>query len=215
MLPPQEERLERAAESLRTRWGIHDQACPDVITMIFKLKYEGLITGYALVPDADLPEDEAEYDPHKRLLRIRESTFHAANDLYGRSTKNRARFTVAHEVGHIILGHERIRHRNISERKIERIVIQTRIDETEANRFASALLMPRHLVDLTSNPTIQELARKFQVSEAAAKIRLEELLRLRRREQRNKRPSPDVVRQFLLEAKSRGMKIVSLDDDDE
>lgn len=213
MLPSHEEHIERAAEIARERWGIHNQTCPCVITMIYKLKHDGTITNYAVVPDAELPDDEAEYDPYTRMVTFRESTFQAANDLYGRPAKTRARFTCAHEIGHIVLKHKRVRHRNVSDRKIERILVSTRVDESEANRFAGALLMPRHLIRLEATPTAEEIAQRFQVSEFAARIRLEELLRSQRRKEGIKRPAPNAVREFLLEARNRGMKIKSLDDE--
>ena len=56
MLPSHEERLERAADALRIRWGIHNQLCPDVVTMIYKLKSERLISDFSLVPDVEMPE---------------------------------------------------------------------------------------------------------------------------------------------------------------
>jgi hypothetical protein len=42
---------------------------------------------------------------------------------------------------------------------------------------------------------------------------LEELLRSQRRKEGIKRPAPNAVREFLLEARNRGMKIKSLDDE--
>lgn len=46
MNPLLEEQLESLADKTRIRWGIHDQRCPDVVTMIYKLKKEGSIMGY-------------------------------------------------------------------------------------------------------------------------------------------------------------------------
>jgi hypothetical protein len=212
MIPSHELRIESLADSTRERWGLRDQKCPDVITMLFKLKHERKIVGYELVADIALPDDEAEYNPLKGLLRLRHSVFQSANDLYGRPAKARARFTLAHEFGHIILNHTRIRHRNISDRKIERIVTQTRIDEAEANRFAGALLIPRHLVDASKAISAEELAIDFQVSESAARVRADELQRMRRRSTGIKRELPQEVREFLLEAKKRGAEIKSIDD---
>lgn len=213
MLPSNEERIEQAATELRERWGIPNQACPDIITMIFKLKHEELIADYVRVPDAELPDDEAEYNSHARVLKLRESVFQAANDIYGRIAKSRARFTITHEIAHVILGHTGTRHRNVSDRKIERILPRIRVDEIEANRFAAAFLMPSHLIDLSLNPTPAEISFQFQVSEAAASARLDQLKRLERRRSGSKRPLPASVREYLIEARSRGFKINSLDEE--
>ncbi len=213
MLPSNEERIENAAIELRRRWGILDQKCPDIPTMIFKLKHEGLITDYARVPDIEMPDDEAEYNSRTGILKIRESVFQAANDIYGRKAKNRARFTIAHEIAHVVLEHTGTRHRNVSDRKIERILTQIRVDEIEANRFAAAFLMPMHLIALGLNPTPAEISFQFQVSELAASTRLAQLKRLERRKSGTKRPLPDFVREYLSEARSRGHKIKSLDEE--
>lgn len=212
MNPSREEQLEKLAERTRIRWGIHNQFCPDVITMIYKLKKEGEIKNYALVSNIELPDEEAEFDPHEKILKIRTSTFYAANDPYGRPGKPRARFTIAHEVGHVLRHHKRVRHRSISDKTIEKIVLQTRVDEIEANRFAGALLMPTHLIDLDVLRTPVMLAEKFQVSQHAAEIRFEEIQRISRRQKGIKRKLPESVRDFLLEAKRRGLKVDSLDD---
>lgn len=180
--------------------------------MLFKLKNEGKISDYDLVSDLELPEDEAEFDPLTRLLRLRRSVFCAANDLYSGPEKPRARFTLAHEFGHVVLNHKRIRHRNISNRITERVNTQTRIDEAEANRFAGALLIPRHLVEAPTAISSLQLAHEFQVSEPAAAVRLQELQRMWRRERGLKRELPEPVRQLLLEAQNRGLEVKSLPD---
>lgn len=73
----------------------------------------------------------------------------------------RRRFTLAHELGHIYLGHED----------------DADEQEREADRFAAQLLMPRILVDQLvrlwgKNLPAEELAAVFGVSHAAAKNRL-------------------------------------------
>jgi len=119
---------------------------PDMITVVFKLKKHGLINNYIRVPDAEMGGSEAYFDPETRLLHISESTFCSANDMSTRSTleRRRARFTIAHEIGHIALGHDRILHRGGSNafRKQANGVQQA---EREAEQFAAAFLAPAHL----------------------------------------------------------------------
>lgn len=97
---------------------------------------------------------------------------------------NRQRFTIAHEIGHVLLhkGTEvhvdrayRVNMRNnISSQAVDK-------DEIEANRFAAALLMPEHMliddlkgmeIDFESEDDLAELATKYEVSLKAMAIRL-------------------------------------------
>lgn len=88
----------------------------------------------------------------------------------------RKRFSTAHELGHIILWH--------LSNQYERIDYKMRKDgwynpeelkeEKEANLFASALLMPAHLVQklFSENKQIYEMSSIFWVSDQAIRIRL-------------------------------------------
>jgi len=50
--------------------GIDDQTNPDMMTMMGKLKHLDLIKNYQRVPDIQMPEDDAEYDPSSQVLRL-------------------------------------------------------------------------------------------------------------------------------------------------
>ena len=85
----------------------------------------------------------------------------------------RQRFTIAHELGHFVLGHgSRFRDpkQNFSSTNFDR-------KEVAANKFAAALLMPRELVRSLimeeDIKTVHELAAKLNVSEVAMKYQLE------------------------------------------
>lgn len=56
----------------------------------------------------------------------------------------RQRFTIAHEIGHIILDHEGISHRDTSYTVYKGII--ERMNEVSANSFAAELLMPEQLL---------------------------------------------------------------------
>lgn len=95
----------------------------------------------------------------------------------------RQRFTIAHEIGHLILhAHEQLHvDRNfpiglrsgISGKAIDR-------NEIEANQFAAALLMPpafiaediKPLIGTDALRAVKKLARKYKVSNEAMSIRL-------------------------------------------
>ncbi|RZA15660.1 MAG: ImmA/IrrE family metallo-endopeptidase [Proteobacteria bacterium] len=85
----------------------------------------------------------------------------------------RNRFTIAHELGHVVLGHV------TDERSPKRDTTFTNDDPDErfANAFAAALLMPEKFVRklYRSARGIQELADAFGVSTAAMNFRLKNL----------------------------------------
>lgn len=103
-------------------------------------------------------------------------------------SKNRQRFTIAHEIGHLVLKHQ-------GELFVDHVVMKRdgksskAIDrqEIEANRFAAELLMPEALVlerahalesgkaGLSPDELISQLAKDFQVSSQAMEYRLTNL----------------------------------------
>jgi Zn-dependent peptidase ImmA (M78 family) len=90
----------------------------------------------------------------------------------------RRRFTVAHELGHLELHRGRVLILDTPVRVDFRDGATSR-DESEANRFAAALLMPQGMVIRAAagasrdpDELIRSLARKFQVSPAAMGYRL-------------------------------------------
>lgn len=108
-----------------------------------------------------------------------------------KESKNRQRFTKAHELGHFML------HRGGSlfiDKDFKTMyrpssnVPSTEMNEWEANEFAACILMPEHLVreemrkiliDYTdedsNNSWIEQLAKKFEVSISAMSIRISRL----------------------------------------
>ena len=144
----EDEDIENAARRLRTQLGIDGQLRPDMITVIIKLKDRGLIKNYMRVPDHKMPDDEAYFDSVEGLLYLRESTFCAANAMFSYSDqeRRRARFTIAHEVGHVALGHQGRRFRGDSGAAGKALVSKIRQQERDAERFAAAFLAPAHLV---------------------------------------------------------------------
>lgn len=97
--------------------------------------------------------------------------------------QNRTRFTIAHELGHAVLGHLDVT--GESEIADEYLDMFRRDDdysnpdyryEVEANKFAAAILMPKEFVLQewkSSGGNIEELARRFCVSEIAMGYRVD------------------------------------------
>jgi len=115
---------------------------------------------------------------------------------------NRRRFTIAHELGHLVLHDDEANGDESGERMyIDRQIRvyqrvgepssavyeqegsqTTALQEREANAFAACLLMPTHHVtraalerDLFDEVSVASLARNFEVSEQAMSIRLQQL----------------------------------------
>jgi len=99
---------------------------------------------------------------------------------------SRQRFTLAHELAHIQLHRSELEAAvHVDKGSLRRDSISSEgIDplEVEANAFASEFLMPQHMletmlegriVDLEDDETIANLARRFRVSEAAMRYRLQ------------------------------------------
>ncbi len=87
----------------------------------------------------------------------------------------RQRFSISHELGHYLLGHEIETNR---EDIVDKNFNENTSIEREANLFASALLMPEDWVRENAKKDgldIKSLAKKFEVSEQAMTIRLLEL----------------------------------------
>ena len=95
-----------------------------------------------------MPDDEACFNSDERLLYIRESTFCAANAMYtySETDRRRARFTLAHEIGHMALGHDGSHRRGATSAIAKELGRKVGRAEREAERFAAAFLVPAHLV---------------------------------------------------------------------
>lgn len=101
---------------------------------------------------------------------------------------NRRRFTLAHELAHILLHHDELeRAVHVDRGSLRRDALSAEgVDpiEIEANAFAAELLMPTHLliselkrhpVDLEDDAAVAALAKRFRVSDAAMRYRLNSL----------------------------------------
>lgn len=102
-------------------------------------------------------------------------------------SEGRQRFTIAHELGHLAL-HRHLIGDGLDDRAMRSSkpgcydnTHITKYEETEANKFAASLLLPKDAVlkkaaELGRN-NLSDLAKYFKVSEEAMQIRLNTLLR--------------------------------------
>jgi Zn-dependent peptidase ImmA (M78 family) len=157
--------IRATAEQLRRDLGIQDQHAPDLAHLLNRLHEVFPKFKLKVVKDTDLPNMEAKAYTNACILKVRDGIMNALRT-YG---DVRARFTVAHELGHLMLGHPGNQPRPRPKREFD---APLSILESEANTFASEFLMPSELIDRKfSNDRISRL---FQVSiEAAARRRRE------------------------------------------
>jgi Zn-dependent peptidase ImmA (M78 family) len=136
-----------------------------------QLQNEGIVV-YPVSP-TDLPDSEAETragTEHWLEIWIREEFFEA---IFQRSSNtNRARSTLAHELGHAVLHADDIRtgryrpHVMVLRRSLRTELEPYRDSEWQAHTFAGALLIPRPTLRKIGLPDVFELAERFEVSEA-------------------------------------------------
>jgi Zn-dependent peptidase ImmA (M78 family) len=100
-------------------------------------------------------------------------------------SKNRRRFTAAHELAHYLLHRDLLGDGKKMHRHVDNLyggersdcLVFNRSHETEANRIAAQIVMPKKLVEqeYAKTPDADVLANKFGVSKAAMEIRLKTL----------------------------------------
>jgi Zn-dependent peptidase ImmA (M78 family) len=172
--PQNVEALARAARELRVRLGIDSQHQPNIIDALYSLKSLGFIADFVRVNDHAMPDAEARFNSRARKIFLRESTYFAAM-----KGEKRARWTIAHEIGHAILGHSGVRFRRSLPTNAKQRISEVRLQELEAHRFAAEFLTPAHLIDLSLIDSEGQLASLFGISTRAARIRLDELRALK------------------------------------
>lgn len=99
--------------------------------------------------------------------------------------KARIRFTIAHELGHCLLGHNLNTHTNYRNSEVDD---KSKPDETAANIFARDILMPATVLHGLDVSSAKEIAKICSVSKQSAEIRFNRLLELNKRGMYNKHP---------------------------
>lgn len=192
-----DEELEETVARFLRRIGMENVVRPDMMTMIAKIKHNDSSFNYGRVPDDQMPDAEAQWSSDDRVVRIRESVFKGMQRGLPRD-----RMSVAHELGHYLLGHKGLLNRSINKTIREIAIARVRKQESEARRIAAVLLAPEPLVP--EGATAEDIAARFGLSREAAAYRKEEVERIRRRRRGEHRPLPTVVKGYLAEGKRLG-----------
>jgi hypothetical protein len=192
-----DEDLEHVARNFLKRIGLEYQVSPDMMTVISKLKHVVPSFNYQRVPDADMPNAEAQWLSDDFILKMRESVF-----VEMQRGQARARMTVAHELSHYLLKHKGLLNRSTQKTMSEIAVPLVRRQESEARRLGPIILAPEYLVP--EGATAEEIVNMFGLSPEAASYRKEEVNAVRRRARGQNRPLPASIASYLEESKRRG-----------
>lgn len=160
--------IDARALAHRRELGFRDDKGIDFITLMTRLKARYPNFAYERVPDGQLGEAEAQWDSKAKRLLVPESVFAAANRGEGR-----ALMTVAHEVGHALLGHDGTLHRAPAGNRAEQLSPRIRAMEYQARRYAAALLIPD--IEAVRHMSAGEMSEHYGVSMSAAMVRKSEL----------------------------------------
>ena len=157
--------IEAVATVVRRSLGLaHQKAfCMGRFYDLAAEKFEGF--SYRVVPVSELKHDMALAYPGKRSIEIREDIFDLAC-----SGNGMARFTMAHEFGHLVL------HSGIPLHRAFEPGMKTYLNsEWQADEFAGSLLMPAELLNI--DDSIEVTSQTFGVSLKAAGVRINNIRR--------------------------------------
>ena len=188
--------LEKVAERSRCVSLVHERNQPNVLIILKRLR--------DLVPDAryEVLNDDCFASKEEGRTNCEEKLISLPRSVMENLKKGnpRARLTVMHEIGHLILGHEGVLSRAQNDPRARN---STRVMkfEREAWGFARAFLAPKRLIE--KSMTVQQISAKFGISTGVAKIRLEQVQRMNRLENGERREIPDFVKEFLNDAKKQ------------
>lgn len=159
--------VDAAADSVRASFRLDDVPYFPVVDVVEKLlanRFEEI--SFEICSDAEMDGAEGLTCPRGKFIRIREDVYDEA--CIGGA---RARFTFAHELGHLLLHTDA--EKPLARALSTELLKPYRSAEKQANRFASTLLMPSQHITILD--TADELMARFGVSRPAAGYRLDDL----------------------------------------
>ena len=185
---------------LRKELGLQNQSRFDMTAVMQRLTTSFRHFSYQRVPDAEMPDAEAQWDARKGVLGMRESVVGAMQ-----RGEPGDRMAIANEIGHFAMRHSGVRTRSTTQTTAGRYLLEAKKEEGEATRFAAMFLAPNYL--LSSTDKVENIVDRFGLSFEAAMIRKGEFDAFQRRASGHQRELPSVVVDYLKEAQSRGAKL--------
>ncbi|QTG16558.1 ImmA/IrrE family metallo-endopeptidase (plasmid) [Agrobacterium tumefaciens] len=163
VVPPRSwDSIGQVADQFRRNLGLESTPYMPVIDILEKVLDNQLnFVRFEVGDDHDMGGAEGLTDPNGEFIIIHQDVYEAAVNGDGR-----ARFTVAHEIGHLFL-HTGI---PLARASNDGSIKPFRMSEPQANQFAAEFLMPRHLS--LRHYSRAELCTVFGVSEEAASNRI-------------------------------------------
>ncbi len=165
--------IRAVASNIRHIFGITNHVYCDIVQIMEYFGSDYLPDyGYEIISDTDpvLKGKFAETFPQDKIIRIKESVYNKACEGDGQS-----RFTIAHELGHLSLGHKEDISFSRQTKDFPKFLEPWRDSEWQADVFAAELLMPYPMV---KNMSTQEIIKSCGVSFSAAETRRQKLQQL-------------------------------------
>lgn len=160
-----DDQIELLAEQFRIDMAIDHKFIPNMLEVLDKMKRQDMLLDVQFFPDGQFGMSEAHYAPDTR-------TMHLSHTCASKQMPQH-RFTVAHEIAHLLAGHKFTRHRRADHGR--QFGSEVRKNEREADKIAAAILVPAKLADVNMSTNARTLANRFGVSLSMARIRLTSL----------------------------------------
>lgn len=199
MTPEREAQIEWSASQLRAKLFVYSTLPLNLKTVIARIGDLDCDpkASVKLLPVSQLKYDAAFADCDTNTITLPDTMPEQLGVEFVRN-----RFTLAHELAHVVLGHSGTRSRAVGvDFRRQASVSGVGREEAEANVWAGAFLMPELIVKSCNSAA--ELAVKCGVSVEAARIRMELLERRFRRAQRLPRRIPPATEAIILELRQK------------
>ncbi|WP_162235309.1 ImmA/IrrE family metallo-endopeptidase [Sphingomonas sp. Leaf10] len=161
--PLSKAKIEEYAVQVRRTLGYDDHQAVEMLKLI-ELQLPDALEGfwYDIVPNSELGDAEATTSMNERCIRISERCYRALSDGH-----LRYQFTLAHELGHLLL------HTGRRVELARGAVKPYRDPEWQADCFAAAFLAPADSVRRCLSA--DEISARFKITKAAATVRASKL----------------------------------------
>lgn len=134
------------------------------------------LSEYGITIDIINDDDMPGFSFHSEACCVPETaTIYLTEETYKKACLNdaRTRFTIFHELGHLLLGHSKELHRANLPTNIK----PYQDSEWQADQFAAEMVMPINIIYELKLFGVDEIKKQFGVSELAARKRYEQLVK--------------------------------------